>query len=271
MKIEEFEDIIYNKEENGICTVMFSRPERRNAVTYISFLELFYVIEDMEKDKNAKVLIITGDPKGEAFTSGGYFKPEMFHKMQKFPEIDLMDKAQKKLCLKLWDFEKPIIVAINGMAIGGGVTMPLAAGDLIYMAQDAWLGFYFAKRAIIPEFATTFLLPLLIGFQRAKEICYMGEKVTSQRALELGLVNKVLPNDHLIEYAREQALKLIPPDGPTIALKLMKKAMHSYYRDILTHTLDLENKALRKTFASKDFKEAMSALKEKRTANFIGR
>ncbi|MFW9949219.1 MAG: enoyl-CoA hydratase, partial [Candidatus Thorarchaeota archaeon] len=68
MNINEFEDINYQKEDNGICTATFSQPERRNAVTYISFLELFYIIEDMEKDKEAKVLIITGDPKGEAFT-----------------------------------------------------------------------------------------------------------------------------------------------------------------------------------------------------------
>ena len=271
MDIEDFEDINYEKEENGICTASFSQPERRNAVTYITFLELYYIIEDMEKDKNAKVLIITGDPKGNAFTSGGYFKPEMFHKMQKYPEIDLMDIAQKKVCLKMWDFHKPIIVAINGMAIGGGVTMPLAAGDLVYMAEDAWLGFFFAKRGIVPEFATTFLLPLLIGFQRAKEICYFGEKVSSQRALELGLVNKVLPNDKLMSYTREQAMRLIPPKGPSMALKLMKKTMHSYFRDILSRTLDLENKALRKTFASKDFKEAMLALKEKRDAQFIGK
>lgn len=271
MNIEDFEDIIYEKEDNGICTAIFSQPERRNAVTYITFLELYYVIEDMEKDKNAKVLIITGDPKGDAFTSGGYFKPGMFHKMQKYPEIDLMDIAQKKLCLKMWDFQKPILVAINGMAIGGGVTMPLAAGDLVFIAEDAWLGFFFARRGIVPEFANTFLLPLLIGFQRAKEICYMGEKVSAQRALELGLVNKILPKDELMPYTREQALRLIPPKGPSMALKLMKKTMHAYYRDILARTLDLENKALRKTFASKDFKEAMSALKEKRDANFIGR
>lgn len=271
MNIEDFEDILYEKEDNGICTASFSQPERRNAVTYITFLELYYIIEDMEGDKNAKVLIITGDPKGDAFTSGGYFKPEMFHKMQKYPEIDLMDIAQKKLCLKMWDFQKPILVAINGMAIGGGVTMPLAAGDLVFIAEDAWLGFFFARRGIIPEFANTFLLPLLVGFQRAKEICYMGEKVSAQRALELGLVNKVLPKDQLMSYTREQALKLVPPKGPSMALRLMKKTMHSYYRDILAHTLDLENKALRKTFASKDFKEAMDALKEKRTTNFIGR
>ena len=147
MRIEDFEDIIYEKEDNGICTAKISRPEARNAVTYISFLELYTVLEDMEQDKNAKVLILTGDSRGNAFTSGGYFKPEMMDQMKKYPEIDLMDIAQKKICMKFWSFNKPVIAAINGMAIGGGITMPLAGADLIYMAEDAWLGFYFSKMA----------------------------------------------------------------------------------------------------------------------------
>ena len=273
LKIEDFEDIIYEKEENGICTAIISRPERRNAVTYISFLEIYTVLEDMEKDKNAKVLIITGDPKGNAFTSGGYFKPEIFDNLKKDikAEIDLMDIAQKKLCLKLWSFTKPVIVAINGLAIGGGITMPLVGADLIYISEDAWLGFYFGKRAIIPEFGSTFILPFLVGFQKAKEIVYFGEKITAQEAYELGLVNKVLPPDELISYAREQALRLIPPKGPSLSIKLMKKTMHSYFIDILERTLDLENKGLRKTFRSQDFRESMNSLKEKRDPIFIGR
>ena len=271
MRIEDFEDIVYEKEDNGICTATISRPEARNAVTYISFLELYYVLEDMEKDRTARILIITGDPKGNAFTSGGYFKPEMMEQMRKYPEIDLMDIAQKKVCMKFWNFNKPVIVAINGMAIGGGITMPLAGADLIYMAEDAWLGFYFSKRGIIPEFGCSFLLPLLVGFQKAKEICYFGEKITAQKALELGLINKVLPSKDLIPYAREQALKLIPPKGSSLSLKLMKKTMHAYFRDILEKTLDLENKGLRKTFTSKDFNESMNAIKEKRDPVFIGR
>ncbi len=270
MRIEDFEDIIYEKEDNGICTATISRPEGRNAVTYISFLEIYTVLEDMEKDRNAKVLIITGDPKGNAFTSGGYFKPEMMEEMRKYPEIDIMDIAQKKVCMKFWDFNKPVIAAINGMAIGGGITMPLAGADLIYMAENAWLGFYFSKRAIIPEFSCSFLLPLLVGFQKAKEICYFGDNITAQKAYELGLVNKVLPPDELIPYSREQALKLIPPKGPSLSLKLMKKTMHAYFREILDKTLDLENKTLRKVFTSKDFNESMKALKEKRDPVFIG-
>lgn len=271
MSIEDFEDILYEKEDNGICTITISKPERRNAVTYITFIEIYKVLEDMEKDKNSKVLIITGDPKGNAFTSGGYFKKEMFPKMKKYPEIDLMDIAQKKLCLKFWDFTKPVIAAINGMAIGGGVTMPLAGADLIYMAEDAWFGFYFSRRGIIPEFGATFILPFLVGFQKAKEICYFGQKITAQEAYELGIVNKVLPNNELISYAREIALRLIPPKGASLSIKLMKKTMHAYFKDILSKNLDLENKALRKLFASHDFKESMAALKEKRDAIFIGR
>lgn len=271
MQIEDFEDIIYEKEDNGICTATISRPEARNAVTYITFLEIYTVLEDMEKDRNTKVLIITGDPKGKAFTSGGYFKPEMIEEMKKYKENDLMDIAQKKVCMKFWDFNKPVIAAINGMAIGGGITMPLAGADLIYMAENAWLGFFFSKRAIIPEFSCTFLLPLLVGFQKAKEICYFGDKITAQKAYELGLVNKVLPPDELIPYSREQALKLIPPKGPSLSLKLMKKTMHAYFREILDRTLDLENRALRKAFTSKDFNESMKALKEKRDPVFVGR
>ena len=74
MNISDFEDILYEKEENGICTITINRPERRNAVTYVSFLEILTVLEDMEKDKNAKVLLITGNPEGNAFSSGGYFE-----------------------------------------------------------------------------------------------------------------------------------------------------------------------------------------------------
>jgi len=272
MKIEDFEDILYEKEENGLCTITISKPERRNAVSYLTFLEIYTVLEDMEKDNSAKVLIITGDPNGRAFSSGGYFEPNYFEKVQKEirEEIDIMDIAQKKLCMRFWRFYKPVIAAINGLAIGGGITMPLSGADLIYMAEDAWLGFYFSKRAIIPEFSATFLLPFLVGFQKAKEICYFGDKITAKKAFELGLINKVLPKDELIPYAREQATRLIPPKGPSLSIKLMKKTMHSYFTNILDRTLDLENKGLRKTFRTKDFNESMIALKEKRDPSFIG-
>lgn len=272
MKLFDFQDIIYEKEDNGICTIIFNRPERRNAVTYLTFYEIYMVLEDMEKDKNAKVLIITGCEEANAFSSGGYFKPKLFENLRDEirHEIDLMDIAQKKTCMKFWKFLKPVIVAINGLAIGGGITMPLSCADLIYMAEDAWLGFNFGKRAIIPEFGTSFVLPFYVGFQKAKELLYFGEKIHAQEAYELGLVNKVLPREELIPYAREQALRLIPPKGPSLSIKLMKKTMHAYFLDIIGKTLDLENRGLRKSFTTYDFRESMNALKEKREPIFKG-
>jgi enoyl-CoA hydratase/carnithine racemase len=272
MKIEDFEDIVYKKEDNGICTVTISRPERRNAMSPVTFLELFYVLEDMEQDENAKVLIITGDPKGRAFSSGGYFVPNFIETIDKeiAKDIDFADVAQKRLAMRMFTFNKPVIAAINGLAIGGGFTMLLLGADLIYMADDAWIGFYFNKRAIIPEFGLSFLLPFYLGFQKAKEILYLSDKIPAQQAFEIGLVNKILPNDQLIQYARDQALRLIPPKGPSLSINLMKKTMHSYFINILDRTLDLENEGLAEIFTSKDFAESLRSLGEKRKPKFTG-
>ena len=133
MNIEDIQDFIYEKDENGICTLTINRPERRNALSFVSLLEIQVVLDDMEADKNARVLIMTGCKEANAFSSGGYYNAKF---MTSIPpeikkELDFMDMAQKKLCLKLWDFSKPIIVAINGLAIGGGITMPLVGADLI--------------------------------------------------------------------------------------------------------------------------------------------
>jgi enoyl-CoA hydratase/carnithine racemase len=271
MKIEEFQDIKYEKEENGIVTITLNVPSRKNAMSQVTFLELWYAIDAMEKDKETKVMIITGA--GDAFSSGGYFDMKILETIppEIKQEIDLADIAQKKLCLKFWNFEKPVIAAINGLAVGAGFTMALTCADLIYMAEDAWVGLYFVKRAIIPEFATTWLLPFLVGFQKAKELIYFGDQITAQQALALGLVNKVLPKEQLLPHAREQALRLIPPKGPSLALKWMKKALHQPLIDIVSNALDMENKGLNKTATSGDFRESLKALKEKRDSVFKGK
>ena len=272
MNIEDFSDIIYEKEDNGICTITLNTPKRKNAVSPLTFLEIRTVLEDMEKDRNAKVLIIIGCEEANAFSSGGYFSPKFMDEIppEILKEIDIMDVAQKKVSLKFWDFPKPVIAAINGLAVGAGITMPLTCADLIYMSEDAWLGFYFVKRGIVPEFASSFILPFYLGFQKAKEVIYFGDKISAQKAYELGLVNEVLPKNELMPYARKVALRLIPPKGPSIAIKLMKTTMHSYFKEILSQTLDLENKRIRKTFLTYDFRESLLALKEKREPIFKG-
>ena len=271
MNVEDIQDVIYEKEENGICTVTLNTPKRKNAMSIVTFLELVTILEDMEADKNAKVLIITG--KGDAFSSGGYFNMKMLTSVPSeiMEDIDLLDIAQKRMCMKLWNFSKPVIAAINGLAVGAGFTMALAGADLIYMAEDAWIGFYFVKRAVMAEFAAHFLLPFYVGFQKAKELVYFGNKISAQEAEELGLVNKVLPLEELMPYAREQALRLIPPKGPSLSIKLMKKTIHDYFRDILSKTLDLENEGLRACLETSDFRASLKSLVTKKEPIFKGK
>jgi len=247
MKIEDFEDILYE----------FNRPERRNALSYVTFLEIHTALDDMEKDKNARVLIMTGSPEGRAFSSGGYFNIKMV----------------TQVCMKFWNFNKPVIAAINGLALGAGFTMPLAGADLIYMADDleTYLGLIFVKRAIIPEFGLSFLLPFYVGFQKAKEILYFGEKIYAKEAEKLGLINKAVPPEELMAIVRAKAERLIPPKGPSTALKLMKKTMHAYFKDILSNTLDKENEALQAAFKTRDFRESTKSLIEKREPTFKGK
>ena len=274
MRSEDFKDILFEKEENGIVTVILNRPERKNALSPLTLLELWYAVDIAEKDKDIKVMILTGCEEANAFSSGGYFSTKNIR--EEIPpdhlgEVDLKDMASKKLCLKFWDFSKPVIAVLNGLAVGGGFTLPVICADLCYASEKAWFGLYFIKRAVMPDFATTYLLPFLIGFQKAKELFYLGDKLTAQEAEKLGLINKVLPPDELMPYAREQALRLIPPKGPSVSIKLMKKTIHAYFREIIEKQLDLENKRWIKTIISKDFGESLKALKEKRDPIFIGK
>lgn len=269
----DFHQIMYEKEENGILTVILNWPEKKNALSPLGLLELWYAVDHAEKDKEVKVMILTGCKEAIAFSSGGYFSEDMLRDIpDKYrTEINLRDMASKRLCLKFWDFTKPVISVINGFAIGGGFTLPIICSDLVYMAEDAWWALFFVKRAVIPDFATTLLLPLMIGMNKAKELFYFGDRMTAKDAENLGLVNKVMPRDELMSYARKQALKLIPPNGPSLSIKLMKRTIHTYFRAIIEQQLDLENKMWTKVIQSKDFRQSLKALKDKKEPLFIGK
>ena len=281
MESREFKNVIYDKDEDsGIVTVTINRPEIKNALTITVLLELSWAADAVQQDESAKAMILTGakpadsnDPANEAFSSGGYFDLSEYEALDEATkkEIDLTDIAQKKVCLKLWQLYKPVIAAINGLAIGGGITIPLACADLIYVSEHAWARFPFINLGIIPELASSFLLPRLLGFQRAKEIIFFGEDLKADKLLELGLANKVLPHGELLPYATQKAAKLIPPQGAGMAVSLTKQAMHKHLIEAVTHALDNENEALNKTFSTTDFFEAIAARKEKRAPVFKGK
>jgi enoyl-CoA hydratase/carnithine racemase len=263
--IKDFKDIQYKKEENGIGTITINRPERRNAISPITKIELQSAFKYMEEDDDIKVVIITGHQDGNAFSSGAYVSPKIAREMT--PEImkmlDPNDRSSVGMARTIFDFPKPIIAAVNGLAIGMGITMLIIGADLIYASENAYLGFYFVQNAFMSEFAVTYLLPFYIGFQKAKEIIYSGAKIEAQEALELGLVNKVLPPNELIPYAREQALKLIAPKAPGLSIKLMRKAMHDIFKDKIYKMLDMENESWKILMQSENIRIAGEARRNK--------
>ena len=281
MTARNFESILYEKDNaTGIVTVTINRPDIRNALTLRVLLELRWAADAVKEDETATALILTGarpkgsaDPSKEAFSSGGYFNPAELSSMDEEMkrEIDLTDIAQKHICLRLWTLYKPVIVAMNGLAIGGGLTIPLACADLIFASEHAWGRLPFVSLGIVPELASSYLLPRLLGFQRAKEIIFFNEKLTAQQMFELGIVNKVLPHEELMPHARETALKLIPPKCPGAAVRMTKELLHAPLIEAVTRSLDMENVALNKQFTSRDFSEAIAARIEKREPVFTGK
>jgi len=281
MNIDEFTDIIYDKDEaTGIVTVTINIPKRKNALSNVTFLELEYAAQALKKDKTARAMILIGgkdpdisDPKKEAFSSGGYFNMAFLKTIPKeiMAEINLADIAQKKTCLKFWQLDKPVIAAVNGLAIGAGFTFPLTCADLVYMSEHAWVRFGFVHLGILPEFATTYIIPRLLGFQKAKELFYFGATLNAQETVDLGLANEVVPHDKLLDFCKEKASQLIPPKAAGFGIRLQKRALNRPLAEELSRALDAENKGLGKATTSTDFNEAMKARKEKRDPVFKGK
>lgn len=280
MKPQDFRDISYTKEDSGIVMLTLNTPGRKNALSAVTFLELFYAVDHFESDDSAHAMILTGakdpsanDTKKEAFSSGGYFNADAFEGLapEVLADIDMSDVAQKRTTLKFYRCDKPVIAAINGLAIGGAFTLCLAAADQIYMSEHAWIQLPFAKLGIAAELASTFLLPRLLGFQKAKEMLFFPKRISAEEAVELGLANKVVPHEELLSYAKAQTLQLIPPLGPAMSIREMKRCMHQPHIDALEQALNMENEALAKLMGTEDFAEGMMARIERRPPVFKGR
>jgi 2-(1,2-epoxy-1,2-dihydrophenyl)acetyl-CoA isomerase len=279
MNIEDFRDIVYEKEDNGLVKVTINQVKRKNALSPASFLELWWAMEIFEADEEAGVMILTGAENSEeknlanhAFSSGGYFNPAELNKMppELADQIDLSDMAQAKLTLRMAKVGKPIIAALNGYAIGGAFTMCLSGCDLIYMADSGYIKMPFVSIAIVPEFASTYIIPRLIGMQKTKELFYFGKEIKPEEAKKMGLINDVLPHDELMAFVHETALKLVPPQGAGLAVRQTKRALNTPLIEYYENALKLENEGLLKAAATQDFFEGMVARKEKRAPVYKG-
>jgi len=250
------DDIVTERSE-GVLRVELNRPEKLNAMTSSMYTKLADTFSDAARDERIRVVLWHGA--GDAFSAGNDLKD--FLKNPPGPG----ESPQARLMNALVDFDKPLIAAVHGAAIGGGTTMLLHC-DFVYAAENTRFQMPFINLAVVPEFGSSCLLPLAIGHIRAAELILLGSPFDAKRATELGLVTQIVPYLSLLQVATETANQLAAK--PAGALQAAKRLLKSSFRDQVRAAMRAENEAFSVQIRSDEAKEALTAFLEKRPPDF---
>lgn len=270
-----FEQIRYEV-DGPVCTVTLNRPERLNAVTKRLLEELIAALDRADGDDAVRAVIVTGA--GRAFCAGADLEAggRTFDPASRVgdPATRGWDIAAHRdggglVTLRVFDMKKPVIAAINGPAVGFGITLTLPM-DVRLASADARIGFVFARRGVVPEACSTWFLPRLVGIQQAAEWVYTGRVFDAREALAGGLVSRVLPPAELLPTARALARE-IAENSSAISVALSRQMMWKLLgadHPMEAHRLD--SRAMAFIGASADAREGVGAFLEKRPARFTG-
>jgi enoyl-CoA hydratase len=259
----EFKYIIYEKSE-GIVTITLNRPEALNAFNREVIEEILKALEDIKADENIRVVILTGAGE-KAFSAGADVKAMKGMDALKARELSLMGE---KLCNALENLEKPVIAAINGYALGGGLEVAMAC-DIRIAAENARMGQTEINIGLIPGWGGTQRLPRLIGKTKAKELIFTGKIIDAKTAEQLGIVNMVVPADKLKEAVHQFALELA--SKAPVALKVAKSLINKGSEISLDAAIALEREGFGVVASTEDLQEGVSAFIEKRKPTFKGK
>ena len=263
----EYQDIIYTKEE-GIAIITLNRPDRRNAFSPEMSASIYRAVKDAEKDNEVRVLVITGA--GQAFCSGADVKAMVERTSQPGSEQGEMEReaGHVNLALLLHKFKKPVIGAINGVAVGGGLDLACAC-DIRIASDKARFAEVFIRRGMMPAMGGIFFLPRLVGIDRACQLIWTGDMVDAREAERIGLVTMVVPHEELESATRELAEKLAK--GPPLAIQKAKRAIYEGLVMDLETTLKHIAPAIKELGETEDHKEGARAFVEKGEPVFKGR
>ena len=250
--------------EQSVLWIILNRAHRLNAFNDVLLEELADVLDTIEKDPSVKCLVITGDG-DRAFSAGA--DVTMFQKATPV-KAEEFSRAGQKVFGKIEEMSKPVIAAINGFALGGGLELALAC-DFRVAAEHAELGSPEIGLGLIPGWGGTQRLVRIVGLSKAKEMVLLGIRLKAEEALKIGLVTKVVHYDKLRDEVRELAKKL--SEGPPIALKYAKYALNFGTQVPLETGLRLESGLMGLTFSTEDLKEGVEAFMTRRKAEFKGK
>jgi 2-(1,2-epoxy-1,2-dihydrophenyl)acetyl-CoA isomerase len=260
-----FETLIYEI-AGGVLTITLNRPDSYNACNEQMTTDLQEALKNAERDEAVRAIVITGA--GKAFCSGQDLKeaPEPGAGSRR----SLSDSLQRRynpIIRKLTSMPKPIIGALNGVAAGAGCSIALAC-DLRIASEHASLLQAFVNIGLVPDSGSSYFLARMVGYSRAFEIATLGEKIPAERALELGLVNQVVPASLLMDTATAVAQRYAA--GPTRAYGYIKKMLHRAGHSSLDDALDYEVFMQEASGRTNDYVEGVQAFVEKRKAEFKG-
>lgn len=251
--------------DDGIGTVRLNDPERLNALTFKTYEELEKLTGDLAQDETVKVLVLTGNGKG--FCSGGSVH-EIIGKLleMKGEELYRFTRMTCNVVKNMRRLKKPILAAVNGIAAGAGAMLALAS-DLRIVSERAKFAFLFTKVGLAgADMGALYLLPRIVGQGKATELVLFGDAMDAQEAYRIGLANRVVAHERLMEEAYSLARRL--KEGPLYALGVTKELMNMEAHVDLETALEMEAMAQARCMEMGDFQEGYKAFVEKRPPQF---
>lgn len=261
----DYQNLEIERSEGQVLRITIDRPgQPLNAVDGELHSELARLFRELRREDDARAVLLTG--RGRAFSAGGDF--DWFPTLQDPEELEHLRRDAKQLIWDLLDVELPIVVAINGPAIGLGASIALLC-DVIFMAEGATLADPHVRVGIVAGDGGAAIWPLVLGPARAKEFLLTGDALSAEAAERMGLVNHVVSADELDSVALAFTRRLA--DGAPLALRYTKQAVNKLVKDALNISYDFSTALEIVTFRSEDHREALTALAEKRPPEFKGR
>jgi enoyl-CoA hydratase/carnithine racemase len=242
---------------NGVATIEIARPEKKNALTLAMYDAMTEALGAALADKAVRSVLITGQP--GVFTSGN----DLQDFLQRPPTGE--DSSVIRFMRALLDCDKPVVAAVTGAAVGIGVTM-LRHCDLVYVSDDAQLSMPFTALALVPEFASSFVMPQLSGHAKAAEVLLLGAPFTGAQAVTLGIATAALPAADVLAHARRVAERF--NSLPAGAVRDAKRLMRAGSKDAIDRAMRAEAAVFVERLRSPEAKEAFEAFLQKRKPDF---